>query len=296
MGFPDRGFRDPMSEEKNAAITGAPAPPAWDHSSREQFFDHYAKKSNEPYELEKFRKIRETILRIIRQRKGSPQVFEVLDVGCAAGTQCMVWAELGHRVHGLDVNEPLIQLARQRSAASGLDVDYQLGSALRLPWPDKSIDVCLSLELLEHVAEWQGCLKEFARVLRPGGVMFLATSNKLCPKQFEFNLPAFSWYPAALKQYFLNLAMTKRPELANHATYPAVNWFTPYSLREALAKLNFESMDRFDLIDTGRKSPFVKLLISATRSIPPLRWLGHVCTPGTVLLALRKTQSQVFGV
>jgi 2-polyprenyl-3-methyl-5-hydroxy-6-metoxy-1,4-benzoquinol methylase len=280
-----------MSEEKNATIAGAPAPPAWDHSSREQFFEHYAKKSNEPHEVEKFRKIRETILRIIQDRDGSSKIFEVLDVGCAAGTQCMVWAELGHRVHGLDVNEPLLQLARQRSAATGLYVDYQLGSALRLPWPDNSIDVCLSLELLEHVTEWKGCLKEFARVLRADGVMFLATSNKLCPKQFEFNLPAFSWYPDPLKRYFLNLATTKRPDLANHATYPAVNWFTPYSLSEALRELDFEARDRFDLIDPDGKSPFQKLLISATRSLSLLRWLGHVCTPGTILLAVRNKAS-----
>jgi 2-polyprenyl-6-hydroxyphenyl methylase/3-demethylubiquinone-9 3-methyltransferase len=59
-------------------------------------------------------------------------------------------------------------------------------------WPNRSMDVCLVPELLEHVREWRECLADFARVLRPGGVLVLTTNNKLCPVQQEFNLPLYS--------------------------------------------------------------------------------------------------------
>jgi 2-polyprenyl-3-methyl-5-hydroxy-6-metoxy-1,4-benzoquinol methylase len=55
------------------------------------------------------------------------------------------------------------------------------------------MDVCLLPELLEHVADWQSCLNEAARVLRPGGLLYLSTTNVLCPRQQEFNLPLYSF-------------------------------------------------------------------------------------------------------
>jgi 2-polyprenyl-3-methyl-5-hydroxy-6-metoxy-1,4-benzoquinol methylase len=281
-----------MPEEKNLALEldREHEPANWDHSSREQFFEHYAKKTNDSREMAKFRKIRDTILRVLARQHQPQATYEVLDIGCAAGTQCMAWAELGHSVHGLDVNEPLLELARQRAAKAGLKINYQLGSALQLPWRDQSIDILLSLELLEHVEDWQSCLREFNRVLRPEGVIFLATSNKLCPIQYEFNLPAYSWYPEIIKRHYLRVATSKRPELANYATYPAVNWFTPYSLGKALRKIGFSTRDRFDLIDTSRLSLLTRTLVAGTRAVTPLRWLGHVCSPGTVLLAIRGSE------
>jgi 2-polyprenyl-3-methyl-5-hydroxy-6-metoxy-1,4-benzoquinol methylase len=98
-----------------------------------------------------------------------------------AGTQCMIRASKGHRVYGIDINEPLIELARKRAQEAGLQVLFSVGSAVRVPWPDQSMHVCLLPELLEHVVEWMACLKETARILRPGGVLFLSTTNKLCP-------------------------------------------------------------------------------------------------------------------
>jgi 2-polyprenyl-6-hydroxyphenyl methylase/3-demethylubiquinone-9 3-methyltransferase len=169
-----------------------------------------------------------------------------------------------------------------------MDINFRLGSAVELPWGNGSMDICLSLELLEHVPDWQGCLKEFARVVRPGGALFLATSNRLCPVQYEFNLPAYSWYPAALKRYLVRVATTTRPHLANYAKYPAVNWFTPYTLAGALRKVGFRTLDRFDMIDRSRLGLFRKAALAAIKALPMLRWLGHVCTPGTTMLAIRE--------
>jgi 2-polyprenyl-6-hydroxyphenyl methylase/3-demethylubiquinone-9 3-methyltransferase len=275
-----------MSSSKNPSAQSV-EPPLWDHSSYEEFFAYYARKSEDPREVERCRKIRDTLLRCL-PGSPTPPATSVLDVGCAGGTLSMVWAELGFSVHGLDVNEPLIEFARRRAAAAGMNINFRLGSAVELPWSDRSMDICLSLELLEHVPDWQKCLKEFARVLRPGGALFLATSNRLCPVQYEFNLPAYSWYPAVLKGYLFRQATTTRPHLANYAKYPAVNWFTPYTLAGALRKVGFRTLDRFDMIDRSRLGLFGKAALAAIKALPTLRWLGHVCTPGTTMLAIRE--------
>lgn len=175
----------------------------------------------------------------------------------------------------------------KRAASAGYTIDFRVGSATNLPWPDGSVDVCIALELLEHVAEWKSCLKEFMRILRPGGALFVTTNNKLCPLQAEFNLPLYSWYPARLKHYFERLALTTRPEIANYARYPAVNWFTFYGLRALLARDGFHCQDRFDLIHFREKSMLARLIVSVVRAVPILRWFGHVCTTGTIILAIK---------
>jgi ubiquinone/menaquinone biosynthesis C-methylase UbiE len=272
-----------------SAAEMAAGAPVWDHSTHERFFDYYARESQSEEALQRFSRVRDTILRL--RRDGVGRVLEVADIGCGAGTQSLVWAGCGHSVHALDINEPLLQLGRKRAAAGGYAIDFRVGSATDLPWADQSIDVCIALELIEHVGDWQSCVQEFVRILRPGGVLFMTTTNRLCPIQEEFNLPLYSWYPGLLKRRCERIAVTTRPALANYAKYPAVNWFTFYQLQRYLSALGFESLDRFQIMDATGKSFLGRLLISSMRSIPLLRRFGQFCTPGTRILAIKAAGS-----
>jgi 2-polyprenyl-6-hydroxyphenyl methylase/3-demethylubiquinone-9 3-methyltransferase len=261
----------------------------WDHSAHPDFYQYYAAESQSESTLRRFRAIQATVLRVAA-RDGLPDRLEVADIGCGAGTQCRLWAERGHRVRGVDVNEPLIRLAEKRCQEQGLAVEFQVGTATQLPWADESVDVCLVPELLEHVADWQSCVREAARVLRPGGLLYLSTTNVLCPKQQEFNLPLYSWYPGPLKRYCERLAVTTRPALANYAKYPAVHWFSFYQLRDFLAPLGLRCLDRFDLIDTTGRSLPARAVVRLLRAVPLLRFLGHVATPSTYLVAGKRRE------
>jgi|GEM_PF-405494 len=279
-----------MSPNSDNTIQTTP-PTAWDHGSHGEFYDYYAKESLTPQARERFRRIRDAILRVYPN--DHRQHCDVADIGCNAGTQSLLWAELGHRVYAVDINQPLLDLARERAFRCGYKVEFLLGSAVSLPLPDQSIDICLAVELLEHVEDWQRCLREFTRILRPQGVLFMTTTNKLCPLQQEFNLPLYGWYPARLKRYCERLAKTTRPGLANYAKYPAVNWFSFYALRKALAGAGFESMDRFDLIDEATKGRAARAVIAGVRGSSILRWAAHVATPGTMILAIKSRRASI---
>jgi 2-polyprenyl-3-methyl-5-hydroxy-6-metoxy-1,4-benzoquinol methylase len=259
---------------------------SWDHGTHQDFYEYYANESQSAATAQRFAGIQATVLRVAAQT-GLGSRLDVADIGCGAGTQCRLWAERGHRVHGVDVNEPLIRLAKTRAAEENLDVDFRVGSATALPWADQAMDVCLVPELLEHVADWQSCVNEAVRVLRPGGLLYLSTTNVLCPKQQEFNLPFYSWYPGPLKRYCERLAVTTRPAIANYAKYPAVHWFSFYGLRSYLQPRGLRCLDRFDLIDTDAKSAPARAVIRLVRDVPPLRFLGHVATPSTYLVAVK---------
>lgn len=269
-------------------MTDARDPQVYDHSSDPEFLAYYAAQSTSQATLERFSNIRDNALRLIAARGKPIECLRVLDIGCGAGTQALLWAAMQHRVAGLDVNEPLIQVGRARAAEQGLEIEFKVGSATALPFSDASMDVCLMPELLEHVQDWQSCLREAMRVLKPGGLLYLSTSSALCPKQQEFNLPLYSWYPGPLKRHVERLAVTTRPDLANHARYPAVHWFTIYGLSRFLGQLGLQCMDRFDVMDPRGRPAAQQWMLRAARSHPLLRFLAHVATEGTVIYGFKR--------
>lgn len=249
------------------------------------FYKYYAAESLNRATLDRFAATQDAVVRAARHFGLSATPWRVADIGCGAATQCAIWARAGHDVSGVDINEPLITLGRERAAAAGLKIDLQSGSATALPWPDDAFDVCLCPELLEHVADWESVLNEAVRVLKPGGVLYLSTTNKLCPVQEEFDLPGYSWYPAPLKRRYERLSVTTRPELVNHAKYPAVHWFTYFGLRDYLARRGLRCLDRFDVASFGSHGTAGGIVLGAIRALPPLRWAAHTLTPYTMVFA-----------
>jgi 2-polyprenyl-3-methyl-5-hydroxy-6-metoxy-1,4-benzoquinol methylase len=265
-----------------------------DHGSDPHFLAYYEEASLSEATLQRFRTIRNKSLALLAAHGHDMAHLRVADIGCGAGTQSFLWAELGHSVFGLDVNAPLIEVAQRRAAERGLPVDFRVGTATALPLEDSSVDVCLLPELLEHVPDWEACLREAARSLDVGGLLYVSTTNVLCPVQSEFNLPLYSWYPGFAKRHYEWLAVTTRPAVANYAKYPAVNWFTFYRLRNYLAPLGFKCLDRFDMIDLHKVRPLMRPFLRMARSIGAARFLGHVLTPSTTVFAVKTTRSAAF--
>ncbi len=257
-------------------------------TKNDPFVDYYVRESASERTRERFQAILDAILRIRAAQQLPLESLCVADVGCNTGTQSLMWAERGHSVRGLEINAGLLEVARARTQQAGRTVDYFLGSATNLPWKSGSMDVCILPELLEHVEDWQSCVNEACRVLKVGGTLFLSTTNALCPIQQEFDLPLYSWFPRPLKGRYERLAVTTRPELVNHAKFPAVHWFTPYGLTAYLKARGFESFDRFDFMDASRKGAAGRSVLRAIRSVPALRWLAHVATPYTALIAVKR--------
>ena len=256
-------------------------------TSHGAFVSYYADASLQQATLDRFAATKRAVTAAVQYFGLPSRRWNVADIGCGVAAQCAMWARDGHAVFGVDINAPLIELGRERIAAAKLEVELTVGSATQLPWPDATMDICLCPELLEHVAEWQQVVHEAVRVLKPGGVLYLSTTNRLCPVQEEFALPGYSWYPGWLKRRYEKLSVTTRPELVNHAKYPAVNWFTTAGLSRYLASLGLKSLDRFDVAYLGGGSAARRAALGLIRAVPPARFLAHVMTPYTVLFSYK---------
>jgi 2-polyprenyl-6-hydroxyphenyl methylase/3-demethylubiquinone-9 3-methyltransferase len=256
--------------------------------TQDTFVEYYEKQSALEQTHENFRRLRDLLIRV-HTKASLNRRLRVADIGCGAGTFSRLWAEVGAEVSGIDVNESLIELARERSKSSEQQIDFHVGSAESLPWPSNYFDIVAMPELLEHVPAWRECLYEAARVLRGGGVLYLSTTNRLCPIQQEFALPGYSWYPRWLKEHCVRLATTTRPEWAGHAKFPAVNWFDPYLLGAELDEMGFCALDRFALLAGYSLDARKRAVGKFFARVPPVRFLGHALSRGTIMVGTKRT-------
>jgi 2-polyprenyl-6-hydroxyphenyl methylase/3-demethylubiquinone-9 3-methyltransferase len=101
-----------------------------------------------------------------------------LDIGCGGGLLCEPMARLGGTVTGADASEKNIAIAGLHAGQSELAIDYVATTAEALAASGRQFDVVLNMEVVEHVADVPLYLKSCAQLVRPGGVMVLATINR----------------------------------------------------------------------------------------------------------------------
>lgn len=102
-----------------------------------------------------------------------------LEVGCGDGSLPIVMNRLGYRAAGLDVAEHPLRLAAARARELDLSVEWLQGSALELPFGDETFDLVAANDVLEHLPSPSKGLREMARVLRPGGAIYVNVTNRL---------------------------------------------------------------------------------------------------------------------
>ena len=104
--------------------------------------------------------------------------LSLLDIGCGGGLLSEPMARLGFAVTGADASEKNIGTAKAHAAQSGLPITYRAATAETLVEEGQSFDVVLNMEVVEHVADVTAYLEACARLVKPGGLTFVATLNK----------------------------------------------------------------------------------------------------------------------
>jgi 2-polyprenyl-6-hydroxyphenyl methylase/3-demethylubiquinone-9 3-methyltransferase len=104
---------------------------------------------------------------------------EVLDVGCGGGILAEALARAGARVTGIDLSGAALATAELHALESGVPVRYRLASAEALAEElPARFDVVTCMEMLEHVPDPASVVGALARLVRPGGSVFVSTLNR----------------------------------------------------------------------------------------------------------------------
>ncbi|MBY9065424.1 bifunctional 2-polyprenyl-6-hydroxyphenol methylase/3-demethylubiquinol 3-O-methyltransferase UbiG [Hyphomonas sp. WL0036] len=105
--------------------------------------------------------------------------LRLLDIGCGGGLVSEPMSRLGAAVTGVDASEANIKTALTHADEQGLKIDYRAGTAEGLLASGEALfDIVLNMEVVEHVADPAQFLADTARLVRPGGLMIVATLNK----------------------------------------------------------------------------------------------------------------------
>jgi len=117
---------------------------------------------------------RRTVLERVIQDLRLPAPARILDAGCGSGRNMVDLARHG-TVTGVELSDVSVGLARERGMGEVI-----AGSVLEMPFPSDSFDLAVTLDVIEHLEDDLGALRELRRVVAPGGALLVT-------------VPAYPW-------------------------------------------------------------------------------------------------------
>jgi len=125
----------------------------------------------------------------------------VLDVGASTGIIDNVLTDEFKNVIGIDIDKEALSHARKNFRKKNLK--FRIGDAMKLDFPNNNFDIVVCAHVYEHVPDPKNLFKEIHRVLKSGGVCYLAAVNALWPWEPHYDLPFLSWLPKSLGNIYV---------------------------------------------------------------------------------------------
>lgn len=137
------------------------------------------------------------------KRAGDVRGRRLIDLGFGNGLYAVAFAKAGAEVYGLEVNDVLKDIAEENVQTSNVHADLRLYDGNTFPFEDNFFDCAFSVSVLEHVSDARLFVSEAARVLKSGGVFYLAFPNKLRPKETHTGVWFLSYFPRNFAQFIM---------------------------------------------------------------------------------------------
>lgn len=150
--------------------------------------------------------VREDHLRRYRHIVAETAGKKVLDAACGIGYGSEMLAETAAKVVGIDLSLVALVYGRENYAADNLY--WVKADAQNLPFPERSFEVVVSFETIEHLSRPEKFLAEIRRVLTPGGLAVISTPVKKSESLDKFH--RFEFTPAEFIQLISNYFTVER--------------------------------------------------------------------------------------
>ena len=211
------------------------------------------------------------IIRVLEQRANVPE-SNVLDIGTGAGYIASHIAEYARKVVSIDVVD-------ERRVTGGYE--FKLVKDETLPFKDESFDIVISNHVIEHVEDQQKHINETFRILKKGGMVYLATPNRLWVTDPHYRIPFINWMPSILATHYLKITQGKKWDIR-----PITVSFLKRNVKkgctlEAVVASIIKSPEQYDLDTFKSVHPITKRL-----PYPLLELVSHLSP--TILLVMSK--------
>jgi ubiquinone/menaquinone biosynthesis C-methylase UbiE len=211
-----------------------------------------------------FKPYQELVQEVVSEVGKCPHGGRVLDVGCGTGTYSVTLAKAGYDVTGIDYSDSMLARATKHGSNIAGKVHFIKSNLTdRLPYTDDSFDCVISVHSLYTIKETGRVLKEYYRVLRPGGRFVLAEPRypvKLIPclkeaKKRNGLKGAAIAFSSLFLPGIINLIIAERQATGFY------HYFNEYEIRERLSEAGFTIVsvretyiDNMDLMAISHKT------------------------------------------
>ncbi|NLI91139.1 MAG: methyltransferase domain-containing protein [Peptococcaceae bacterium] len=150
---------------------------------------------------------------VLKKLIGKDEIASVFDVETGTDFLAIMRTELGCKSDGIDFAEGMLIIGSQHAVERGVEVGFQLGEAVNLPYPDNTFDAVISSRALWTLLYPDKAFQEWKRVLKPGGMVLSFTrtqgkkdevNNSVCADETESRLPLRSVNEIEITQALMN--------------------------------------------------------------------------------------------
>ena len=214
----------------------------------------------------------------------------VLDLGSRTGGLLLAAAERCQEVVGIDIAFRWLIIARKRLEESARPAQLVCCCAEFLPFRESSFDLVVAENVLEHTAQPQQLIEEAHRVLKPAGVFFATTWNRLAAApEPHVRLWGVGWLPRGLAKGYVRM---RKGVSYKHVRLLSVFQLTRMIARTAFARGAVE-LPRFSDAELANVSPLQRRLVSVYHQIkdwPLIRSLLRLLAPVFHLVCVRDSK------
>ncbi len=227
-----------------------------------------------------------------------PKDATVLDIGSGVGTFVLACRRRGLHAFGIEPDRigaggslTSIQIAKRRLE----DQPFSVALGEQLPFRDRSFDLITMNQVMEHVSDQSAVLFEAARVLKPGGAIYIASPNYLRFYESHYKIFWFPLLPKGLGRLYLR-ARGRNPVLLDQLTYTTNRRLTTL-LRKLGPGYTTTDLHRASFLEKCRRGTFLSFRARAVSRMTQLPFIGSaVCVAALWFLRCSEGGSEMLVV
>lgn len=202
----------------------------------------------------------------VLHRLAPPVAGRIIDIGAGEGSYALALYRPDIRLTLVDVLPGPLQVARQRFAAVAGDVSFHCAPAEAIDLPGASYDAAYMIEVLDHVRDPTAAVREAARLLAPGGRLYVTVPNRAFPMETH----PVRWFGRLIMPWWMPF-LPWCPPL--HRRLATARVFTPGDLRDLATQAGLSVEGIAPMMPPFERFPALQGL-SALIGRTVMRWFG----------------------